>query len=482
MSRRIEIELTSKRNDGTWTWRAAGAREPKGVVADSLVPGTASVSDVVRAEVESDLDGTRVLSIATTKTKTERSNVLQLIPNEKPFEGVTSQLRKKDRDNKGPRRDKNRDKKGGSSDRPSRPRFETPPELPMRPKPKRLKAGRKNVDEVLVALPEAQRTIAEKVLQGGIPAVRAAVEEQNKQAVSEGKEKIPADGLVVMAEQLLPKLRVAEWLDRAMAAERIITEIDLRDLRSVVVSADDPAIARDESTRTLAATMKKALIDRQKTELDNWFQDIRSAVEVGRTVRALKLSSQPPKAGVPFPPDLALQLAAATSASLTADAPPERWITVLEAAAFSPVRAQVIPPHPAATVSADLTKTVQRLGVLMPQIAALYGIEVDPKSPAPRPLRPQRDPKDKKGREQRDKKPESKGDKPRSSPKGKTAPKKETTDVAVQPETETETVAPAQPEAVAPAQPEAVTPAQPDEVTPKTQTETDQSGTDTVSS
>jgi hypothetical protein len=122
-------------------------------------------------------------------------------------------------------------------------------------------------------------------------------------------------------------------------------------------------------------------------------QDIRAAVEVGRVVRALKLSSQPPKAGVPFPADLALQLAAATSASLTTDAPSERWITVLEAAAFSPIRAQVIPPRPTENVTADLTKTVTRLGVLMPQIAALYGVEVDPKAPAPRPLRVQRDPK-----------------------------------------------------------------------------------------
>ena len=41
MSRRIEIELTSKREDGTWTWRAAGALQPKGVVADSVVPASA---------------------------------------------------------------------------------------------------------------------------------------------------------------------------------------------------------------------------------------------------------------------------------------------------------------------------------------------------------------------------------------------------------------------------------------------------------
>ena len=31
VSRRIEIELTSARDDGSWTWRAAGAREPRGV-------------------------------------------------------------------------------------------------------------------------------------------------------------------------------------------------------------------------------------------------------------------------------------------------------------------------------------------------------------------------------------------------------------------------------------------------------------------
>lgn len=389
MSRRIEIELTSKRDDGTWTWRAAGAREPKGVVVDSLVPSGTAVHAVVRAEVETDLDGTRVLSIALPKQKAEKSNTLQLLPNEKPFEAVTKQLSKKDRDHKRGRRDK----KGPGAGKPSRPRFETPPEVPMRPKPKRLKAGRTHVDEVLAALPEAQRTIAEKVLQGGIPAVRAAVEEQNKQAVAEGKEKIPAEGLTTMAEQLLPKLRVAEWRDRAEATQKIISDIDLRDLRSVVVASDDPAIARDESTRDLATQLKSALTDRQKTELDNWLQDIRTAVQVGRVVRALKLSSQPPKAGVPFPPDLALQMAAATSASLTTDAPSERWITVLEAAAFSPIRTQVIPPRPADVVSADLTKTVTRLAVLMPQIAALYSIEVDPKAPAPRPLRVQRDPK-----------------------------------------------------------------------------------------
>jgi hypothetical protein len=37
-------------------------------------------------------------------------------------------------------------------------------------------------------------------------------------------------------------------------------------------------------------------------------------------------------------------------------------------------------------ISEDLTKTVTRLGPLMPQIAALFGIAVDPKARPPRPL------------------------------------------------------------------------------------------------
>ena len=271
MSRRIEIELTSKRSDGQWTWRAAGAREPKGLIEDALVPDHAKVNDVLRAEVESDLDGTRVLSVLASKQRAEKTNVLSLLPSEKPFEGVTSQLRKKERrgasDRKGrPRREQGgREAKGeGSDGRPRRPFFEAPPELPQRPKLKRLKTGRARIDVVLADLPEAQRAIAERVLSGGIPAVRAAVAEQNAQAVKEGKEKVPAEGIVTLAENLLPRLRVAEWHDRAEAAKAMVDELDLRDLRSVVVAAADPVVARDETTRVLAEELKTALARRQE--------------------------------------------------------------------------------------------------------------------------------------------------------------------------------------------------------------------------
>ena len=51
MSRRIEIELTSSREDGSWTWRAAGAREPRGTLESGILPASAKVGDVLRVEI-----------------------------------------------------------------------------------------------------------------------------------------------------------------------------------------------------------------------------------------------------------------------------------------------------------------------------------------------------------------------------------------------------------------------------------------------
>lgn len=398
MSRRIEIELTSHRPDGTWTWRAAGAREPKGIIDGALVPAAVAVNDVLRADVETDLDGTRVLAIAPPKQKAARTGLLEILPSDKPFEPVTQKLQKKGpraggrRDGRGAdgRRDRRGNESGEKRERPKRPFFEAPPELPQRPKPKRVRPGRVNLEAVLAELPEAHRAIAEKVIVGGVPAVRSAIQEQNKAAKAQGQEQIPADGLVAIAEQLLPRLRVAEWNDRALAAEKILEDIDLRDLRSIVVTADT-LVAPDEATRSLAAKMKQALVVRQEAETKNWLDDIEAAARVGRIVRALRLSSQPPKAGVPFPAPLAALLAQTTIAGLTPDAPAERWIALLEAAAFSPIRTQVLPPSVPTVVNDELSKTVTRLGPLMPQIATLFGVAVDPKARMPRPLQQQRE-------------------------------------------------------------------------------------------
>ncbi len=63
VARRIEIELTSAWPDGTWTWRAAGALNPRGTVDASLLYETAKAGDVVRAEAEFGIDGITVVSV-----------------------------------------------------------------------------------------------------------------------------------------------------------------------------------------------------------------------------------------------------------------------------------------------------------------------------------------------------------------------------------------------------------------------------------
>ncbi|MEA3183908.1 MAG: hypothetical protein QOJ74_385, partial [Ilumatobacteraceae bacterium] len=441
MSRRIEIELTSARADGTWTWRVAGAREPRGVLDGSLLPADAKTGSVLKADADVELEGYTILSVASSKEKASKSGLLDMIESDKPFEAVTQQLSKRDRNDRGgrgerrdrpprrdggegdrrpPRRDGDRpprregeaargprpagaerptgDRTGGHPrpdrgprpERRSRPNFTAPPELPQRPKPKRLKPGRAHRNAVLADLPEEQRPVAERALQGGIPAVRQAVQEQNARLKAEGKPEVPAGGLLSMAEQLLPMLRVAEWLDRADAAKADIEELDLRDLRSVVAAGEDPMVARDESTRAVATELKAALVTKQESELALWFEDIDAAIGVGRVIRALKLSSQPPKAGIRFPAELAAKLATATTGNLTADAFADRWVAVLEAAAFSPVRAQVQPTTKPTQVNDELLATVKRVGPLLPQIAALFDIPVTQGATAPKPLRPTR--------------------------------------------------------------------------------------------
>jgi hypothetical protein len=404
MSKRIDIELTSNRGDGTWTWRAAGAKTPKGTLNGAILDAGAKTGDTLKVEAEFDLDGVEILSLVKTKEKSVRGNILEILGSEKEFQPVTQKLADKSKDRKPkrdgdrkPRRDgdKRPPREGAEGEksgdrRPRRPSFTAPPELPKRPAAKRLKPKRVHRAAVLDTLPVEQRGVAERALTGGIKAVRDAVKEQNEQLKKEGKPLVPAEGLISMAQELLPKLRVAEWLDKAEAAKADIELLDLRDLRQVVVGADDPMVVRDETTRALATELQAALKTRQEFEQTRWLEDIKSALAVSRVIRALKISSEPPKAGQPFPADLGAQLAAAASASLSSETAPDRFSAVLEAIAFSPVRGQVklaaVPPTP----NEAMLSTVKRVAPLVPQIASMFGITVTPGANSPRPLRPTR--------------------------------------------------------------------------------------------
>ena len=421
MSRRIDIELTSNRPDGTWTWRAAGAREPKGVLDGGVLPDGSKTGDVLKVEAEFDIDGISIVAVVQGRVKVDRTERLSLLATDKPFEPVTQQLARKDRGERRERGDRPRNRDGRDRDGrdrdgrptgdrrprterpdgeggprrdrtdrgPRRPRFEAPPEIPQRPKAKRLKAGRTNLKAVLEEIPEEQRPIAELAL-NGMQSVRQKVKEANAALAAEGKPTMPEQSVVQMAENLLPRLRVADWLDRAEAAKRDLAVLDLKDLRSVVAAANDPVIERADSCRELIAELRTGLASRTEQEKQNWLDDIEASLGVGRVVRALKLAGQPPKAGEIFPEELGRKLADAASNGFTADAPADRWIAVLEAVAFSPVRSLVRVSAPPPNITPELTKTIERLGALLPQVAAVFGISVPSRGQAPKPLRPAR--------------------------------------------------------------------------------------------
>jgi hypothetical protein len=430
MSRRIDIELTSSRDDGSWTWRAAGAREPRGTLDNALVPGGAQVGDVLRAEIDGYLDRMSVVAVLPPRTPRREPERLELhsAGSERPLVTTTlvrertderrSQGRRGDRRERGDRserggrgdrgdrreatgRRERGDRERGRSDRDGRrpaaarqegrherPERPAPPPAETKPKPKRLRPGKAHRTALLEAVSPEQRPIAEQLLQGGIPAVRQAIEKQNESLRAEGKTEVKAEQLLRVAEELRYRAAAAVWRDRAEAAVAAVDELDLRDLRSVVNAAGDAG--RDEEARALAAQLREALANRVEKEHAAWLADLADTLRAGRVVRALRLSSRPPKAGAPIPGDLANQLVEGSAAALTAETGQERWATVLDALAFSPIRRRVVPQSLPTKLSPELRATVARLGTRLPEIAHIFAIEPEesagraPRGPARR--------------------------------------------------------------------------------------------------
>jgi hypothetical protein len=429
MSTRIDIELTSRRDD-TFTWRAAGAKQPKGEIAASMLAADAKLGDVVRVETERHLDGVNVIAVLGGRNQRKEPERIEIIDRKLSEDQLVTLQRAergrggggRDRGDRGDRPRGDRDRGPGGpggdrgrrerrpdgarpdartdagdrsarprGDRPTRPRTERPsaPLAPAAPKPKRLRAGRTHRNAALVDLSPEQKVIADYLLRGGVPALRTAIDHQNTVAKAQGEPEVKANLLLAFAEQLWPRLRTAEWHDKAEAALAGVDELDLRDLRAVVVAAD--AAVRDDETRSLAEQLRAALNGRVDGEQAKWLAEIDELLVDGRTVRALRQSSRPPKAGSPLPTELATRLAAAASEAMTSDIAQDRWATLIDAVAFSPVRLQVVPLGAPASPGTELTGAVERVSSRVPQIAALLGI-TPAATPArsSRPARPRR--------------------------------------------------------------------------------------------
>ena len=123
MPNRLDIELTSVRGDGSYTWRAAGARQPKGVIDSKILADNAKVGDVLRVEAEVEIDGITILSVLPPKEKVTPSGRIELLGSSKSVPAVTTVLLSEG-GRGGDRRDlldsPRRGDRTGSRDRPAR--------------------------------------------------------------------------------------------------------------------------------------------------------------------------------------------------------------------------------------------------------------------------------------------------------------------------------------------------------------------------
>jgi hypothetical protein len=424
----MKIQLTSARDDGDWTWRAAGARQPKGSIGQDLVPDGATVGDVLRVEVDQFMDGIEVTSVLQGQTERTGTETLEIIGSGRNDPLVTTKLaggrgrrggedrrdgrsdggrgKRRDGDSR-PRGDGRRDGARGPRDGADRgdrarsprdgagrkdgdrhertgsdgdkrrgrtgQRTRTAATTETKVRARRLRPRRTHRKAAIAALPEDQQRLAQVLVRDGVPGLRTAIEAQNREAQAAGQPVIPADLLLKLAERIHPALRSADWQDRAEAALAGVADVDLRDLRSVVVAAE--SAFRTEENSALANQLREALTARVESEQQAWQADVITAIDEDRIVRALRLSSRPPKAGAPLPGPVLDRLTAMADASLTNETGQDRWATVLDAVALSPVHLRVVPAGLPAEPGDQLLDVVKRISMSIPTIAAAFGIE-----------------------------------------------------------------------------------------------------------
>ena len=400
MSRRIEIELTSNKGDGTWTWRAAGAREPRGLISADMIPKGAGISSVFTAEVQSDMDGIAVLAVIETEDTRTAPETIEVLGTGKRSSGVNfkggGRRRGKDRGDgfgsggfggDGFGRDQPRQKQQGG-------RRKGRSGGTGQDRPARLRPARAHRKKWLASVPPEHAALAEQIASGrGIANEKGGASEKGN--FSEGGSVEERDGASEqsnasenanaskkgslsdkdVAAKLLSEYRMAEWRDRADLVLSNFEKIDLAEIRMLVADAD--VCARTPETRSQAEEARQKLAERIERQHGEWLADLATNLSEGRVLRALRMSGQPPKAGVPLPLDLVKWLTTATAGILTPEAQPDRWEITLQALAVSPVRRLVRPSQPPAVVSPDLTEAVQELSPRFPQIAALFLDEAD---------------------------------------------------------------------------------------------------------
>lgn len=390
MSRRIEIEITSIGSESA-TWRAAGAKLPKGALPLSLLPSGSKTGDVFRADADQTMEGVEIVALLPQKTASPRKETIALIPQKKQSEEVTVTYAPKGgrgrRDGDGERRggaprgdrkprERSGERSGGGESRGPRDARGGRRERPARPVGPPVLTTHRNA--FLATLTPEQLPVAEQLLRGGLPAVRTAVADQNKTAAAQGRPTVNAEAIDRIANDLLGKANLASWKDRAGGAQSAGKELRLRDLRAVVTSAK--TVNLDDEARAMLTDLKTQLTTKVEHLTNEWNTKIAAALEGKDALLAVTLASRPPEFRLQVASTTAAAIATLVSETLTDSLDAAAWVALVQAAAASPMHRSIKPTG----IPADDSVRAEAIKVAgnIPEIAKMLGMKVPPPPPA----------------------------------------------------------------------------------------------------
>ncbi|MGH9018965.1 MAG: hypothetical protein ACRDY1_14535, partial [Acidimicrobiales bacterium] len=250
-----------------------------------------------------------------------------------------------------------------------------------RERPRRPEQITTHRNAALAALSPEQIPVAEQILRGGIPAVRQAIDEQNSRARSEGRAEVSPQPLVTMAEELLPRMNLATWKDRAVTLRTAGRDAPLREMRSVVAGAS--TVTLDDEGREFVASMRQELDSRVTALRDAWLARITTALDDNRVADALRVAARPPEPSARVPADMAVRLAESAGSAMAPGVDEATWTDLLDAVVGSPVRRTVKPAGLPADPTPELLTAARHAAGLVPEVARLLGLPIPP-PPGPR--------------------------------------------------------------------------------------------------
>jgi hypothetical protein len=236
---------------------------------------------------------------------------------------------------------------------------------------------------LLATLSPEQLPVAEQLLRGGMPAVRTAVAEQNKNATAQGRTTIDPATIDRIAEDLLARTTLALWKDRAAGAAGAGKELRLRDLRAVVTSAK--TVSLDEESRAQLKELQSALTVRLEALRVQWTERLESAIASKNVPEALRLVASPPDMSTRVSGETATRVVALTSEALTSEQDVALWKEIVNLAVDTSIRRNVKPQGIPDDESCKVL-AIKNAGAI-PEFAKLLGMKVPPPPPLARPVR-----------------------------------------------------------------------------------------------